>query len=291
MSTSPIRLFVGLAVLTAAAIATAEERELIWADEFNEDGPPDPAVWSFERGFVRNDEDQYYRPENARCEGGLLVIEARRENVPNARHDPDSNDWRRRRARGEYTSALLKTEGKFSWRYGVLEVRARIDARTGLWPAIWTLGEGPWWPACGEVDLMEFYRGDLLANACWSPGPDEVRRGPRRTVWDSSHTPLADLGDKSWSEAFHVWRMDWTAERITLSVDDRVLNTIDLDEVPVGPGGAHPFRQPHYLLLNLAIGGANGGDPSETEFPARFEVDYARVYQRSEDRSAEVARE
>jgi beta-glucanase (GH16 family) len=92
---------------------------------------------------------------------------------------------------------------------------------------------------------------------------------------------LQELGD-DWSSQFHVWRMEWDETKIELSVDGRVLNTTDLKEAvnPEGTRPAQPFQQPHYMLLNLAIGGANGGDPSATEFPSRFEVDYVRVYQR-----------
>ena len=100
-----------------------------------------------------------------------------------------------------------------------------------------------------------------------------------RAVWDDSRTPLAELGD-DWASDFHVWRMDWDENRIALSVDGRELNTVDLAEtVNETPGGDNPFHQPHYMILNLAIGGTNGGDPGDTEFPARFEVDYVRVYQ------------
>ena len=82
-------------------------------------------------------------------------------------------------------------------------------------------------------------------------------------------------------ESFHVWRMDWTAERIEIYVDDLLLNTIELKKtVNADREGANPFHDPHYMILNLAIAGTQGGDPSETEFPARFEVDYVRVYQR-----------
>ena len=270
-----------LSVSTAndAAAPAADGYKLVWSDEFDVDGPPRADNWRYERGFVRNQELQWYRPDNARCRGGVLVIEARRERVPNPRYAPNQGgdsrrrDWRRSRPWAEYTSACLTTRGLHQWCYGRLEMRARIDTRPGLWPAFWTLGSARPWPACGEVDIMEYYRGLLLANAAW--------QGERRTTqWDSTRWPIADFGDSDWSTKFHVWRMDWDRDAIRLLVDDQLLNEIDLTKtLNSGEEGSNPFHEPHFILLNLAIGGSQGGDPSATEFPARFEVDYVRVYQ------------
>ena len=249
--------------------------ELVWSDEFDRDGRPDPERWTYERGFVRNEELQWYRPENARCEGGSLIIEGRRERVPNPRFDPGNRDWRRARPHAEYTSACLTTRGLHAWRYGRFEMRARIDPRPGLWPAFWTLGVDGRWPGTGEIDVMESYRGKLLANVAWA--------GERRweAEWDAVEKDLSEIGGPDWAERFHVWRLDWDEQRISISVDGQVLNTTNLDETLNRDGsGTNPLRQPHYLLLNLAIGGTQGGDPSGTDFPARLEVDYVRVYQR-----------
>jgi beta-glucanase (GH16 family) len=260
---------------TGEATPSRDAYELVWSDEFDTDGRPDPLNWDYERGFVRNRELQWYRPENARCEDGLLVIEARRERVQNPRYDADSPDWRRNREHAEYTSASLRTKGLHEWTYGRFEMRGRIDVRTGLWPAFWTLGSAREWPACGEIDIMEFYRGTLLANAAWGSS----RRW--QAVWDDAKKPLEGLGGPQWAEKFHVWRMDWDEREIRIYVDDQLLNTVDLEKtVNRDDEKSNPFREPHYLILNLAIGGTQGGDPSETGFPARFEVDYVRVYQR-----------
>ncbi len=247
---------------------------LVWADEFNKDGPPDPNNWVYERGFVRNEELQWYQADNAYCEGGLLVIEARREHKPNPQYDPNGNNWRRSRRHIEYTSSCIKTVGRRNWTFGRFEMRSRIDTRPGMWPAFWTLGSARGWPGCGEIDIMEYYRGMLLANACWA--------GERRwaSVWDDLKKPIVDFTDPDWPSKFHVWRMDWDRDNIRLYVDGELLNTIELSKTINGtPDKANPFHEPHYILLNLAIGGTNGGDPSTTEFPARFEVDYVRVYQ------------
>ncbi|MBW3629785.1 MAG: glycoside hydrolase family 16 protein [Gemmatimonadetes bacterium] len=258
-----------------SALTAPAEWTLVWSDEFDVDGRPNPTNWGYEAGFVRNREEQWYQPENAWCEGGLLVIEARRERKENPRYDSTSADWKASRRYAAYTSASLVSRGKQSWQYGRFEMRGRIDTRQGLWPAFWTLGVQGAWPSNGEIDIMEFYRGMLLANVAW--GTD--RRGVAK--WDALEKPLTDFVDPGWSEKFHVWRMDWDPEKIRLFVDDVLLNTTHLSETINGDAeGKNPFHQTHYMILNLAIGGANGGDPAPTPFPARFEVDYVRVYQR-----------
>jgi beta-glucanase (GH16 family) len=247
---------------------------LVWADEFNDTGAPSPENWTFERGFVRNEEAQWYQPQNARQAGGLLIIEARRERVANPAFEKGSNDWKRSRESAEYTSASLMTRGLRSWQYGRFEMRARIDTRPGLWPAFWTLGVNGLWPHNGEIDIMEYYRGTLLANVAWG--------GARlfEAIWADSRKPIESFNDPGWSAAFHTWRMDWDDRAIVLSVDGEQRNEVALTRTVNQDGtGRNPFHQPHYLLLNLAVGGTNGGDPSKTTFPARFEIDYVRVYQ------------
>jgi beta-glucanase (GH16 family) len=124
---------------------------------------------------------------------------------------------------------------------------------------------------------MEFYRVDgeptILANAAWASSS-------KRAEWDEAKIHLREFlkNDPQWAEKFHVWKMDWTEETIKLYLDGQLLNEIDLGKTQ-NPDGFHPFQQPHYLLLNLAIG-SNGGDPSATSFPRKYEVDYVRVYQK-----------
>ena len=249
---------------------------LVWADEFDDNGAPDPKNWTFERGFVRNRELQWYQPENARIAGGFLVIEAKRERVRNPAFDAAASEWQRNREFAEYTSSSLMTRGLHSWQYGRFEMRGRIDTRPGVWPAFWTLGVNGRWPHNGEIDIMEYYRGVLLANVAWGSAK------PFAPIWADTRKPLDSFNDPAWSSAFHVWRMDWDQRAIVLSVDGLTLNEVQLTRTVNEDGsGTNPFHAPHYLLLNLAIGGSAGGDPSKTEFPARFEVDYVRVYQRS----------
>jgi len=250
-----------------------EGYELVWADEFNTNGKPDSANWTYEYGFVRNEELQWYQPENAQCENGLLVIEVKKEERPNPRYAEGSTDWRRSRQAINYTSSCILSRGKKDWQYGRFEMRARIDISKGMWPAWWTLGVDKRWPGNGEIDIMEYYRGKLLANiACLG--------SERKAEWYSHTFNTDSLGATAWASQFHVWRMDWTKEFIALYMDDKLLNKVMVDSL-VNKDGTdfNPFRQPHYMLLNFAIGGQHGGDPSATSFPRRFEVDYVRVYQ------------
>jgi beta-glucanase (GH16 family) len=273
-------LLLAAACASASEMTAPDEYKLVWADEFDRAGTPDPQNWTFERGFVRNEELQWYQSDNVRCDGGRLIIEARRESVKNPKYNPESRRWNLRRPESEYTSASMMTRGRHQWLYGRFVMRGKIDTRPGLWPAFWTLGSARGWPGCGEIDVMESYGGKLLANAAW-------RGGGGRPAWDSVALPLASFGsdDRSksnWSDTFHEWRMDWDHEWIKLYVDDKLINKVDVAAaINHDSQHSHPFREPHYLILNLAVGGTQGGDPSATEFPARFEVDYVRVYQQS----------
>ena len=252
---------------------------LVWSEEFNNDGKPDSSAWIYEKGFVRNQELQWYQSDNVNCKDGILLIAGKRENVKNPNFLAGSSDWKRNREFAEYTSASIQTRGHKQWQYGRFEIRARIDTLRGSWPAIWTLGINGQWPSNGEIDIMEFYRimniPTILANIAWGTGERF------KAKWDSEKTPLSKFiqNDPDWVKKFHVWRMDWDEDMINLYIDDILINTTALTET-VNPDGSNPFKQPHYLLLNLALG-ANGGDPSGTKFPIRYEIDYVRVYQKN----------
>lgn len=262
----------------SSAPSEKEGYTLVWHDEFNHDGKPDSSNWSYEHGFVRNNELQWYQPKNAYCANGVLVIAGKREKVKNDAYDPSSDDWRKNRKFADYTSASINTQGHQSFQYGIIEVRAKIDTALGMWPAIWTLGVSKPWPANGEVDMMEFYQvdnqGTILANAAWADGN-------RQAVWDNAKIPITHFveQDSDWTQKFHIWKMDWTEDYIKLYLDEELLNEVDLDTT-INADGFNPFHQPHYILLNLAIG-SNGGDPSSATFPRKYEVDYVRVYQKN----------
>jgi beta-glucanase (GH16 family) len=257
--------------------AKVKDMKLVWNDEFNTAGKPDPANWIYENGFVRNQELQWYQPENANCKDGLLIIEGKREKFSNPYFSADSRDWKTSRAFAEYTSACIKTRGLQQWQFGRFEMRARIDTARGSWPAFWTLGTSQPWPSCGEIDIMEFFRNKtgpiMLANFAWG----SEKRGVAK--WDDLKMPLTDVvgNDTQWAKKFHLWRMDWDKNTIKLYLDNILMNSIIVKDA-VNPDGFNPFLQPHYILINQAIG-ANGGDPSLTPSPFRYEVDWVRVYQ------------
>ncbi|MBE3065233.1 MAG: glycoside hydrolase family 16 protein [Spirochaetes bacterium] len=234
---------------------------LVWADEFDGSGLPDPKEWTYEEGKVRNNEAQYYtkaRAENCRIERGMLILEARKEPFTGPR------------GRGDYTSASIETKGLGSWQYGRLEMRARLPQGLGVWPAFWTLGAKGGWPACGEIDIMEFVGHDpnkTHGTLHWRDGGKHASKGGHLAV------------SKPW-EAFHVYAVEWSADRIDFFYDDTKFNSIALAQAD--DNGSNAFRQPHYLKLNLALGGSWGGKIDDTVLPQRFIVDYVRVYQRKD---------
>jgi len=264
-----------LILLLLSNLSAQGQWKLVWSDEFSVNGKPDSKTWKAEKGFVRNNEDQWYQAENAFCKDGFLIIEARREEVKNPNYVAGSKNWKEERSSAHYTSASLVTQEMQSFKYGRFEMKAKIDTRSGMWPAFWTLGNEGEWPENGEVDIMEYYLGDILANAVW--GSMEKWKG----IWSTVKKPISEFNDPEWSNKFHVWRMDWDEKSIKLYVDDFLMNSIDLEKTyNTKAPHKNPFRQPHYILVGMAIGGDNGGDPARTEFPARYEIDYVRVYQK-----------
>jgi len=253
-------------------ISVPDGYKLVWSDEFNTDGTPDPKNWNYEKGFQRNNELQWYQSNNATVKGGLLTIEGRKERIINPNYSASGSDWKTTRQYAEYTSTSMTTSGLQTWQYGRFELRARIPTTAGMWPAWWTLGTSGEWPSNGEIDIMEFYKGNVLANVACGTSTRWTAK------WDGSSKAVSSLG-AGWSSNFHIWRMDWDDQNINLYLDDTLLNGVPLSTM-LNPDGNSPFKQKVYMLVNLAIGGDNGGDPAGTTFPVKFEVDYVRVFQR-----------
>lgn len=235
-------------------------RKLIWSDEFDKKGLPDAAKWNYDTGGsgFGNEEAQFYtkdRLENARVENGKLIIEARREN----RDDK------------KYTSARLLTKGKFSFQYGTLEVRAKLPKGRGTWPAIWMMSEDmKKWPDDGELDIMEhvgYHQGYIHAS---------VHTKKYNHVLHTQKTDTLFVKDAS--DKFHVYKADWSPEKIEVYIDNQKFFTYENKEKS---DEAWPFDKPYFIILNLAIGGFWGGKEGidDTIFPQKFEIDYVRVYQ------------
>jgi beta-glucanase (GH16 family) len=262
--------------------------QLVWSDEFNGNGEVDSTNWTFENGFVRNEEVQWYQSENATQQGGNLIIEGRKENLINTRLNPNyfagSTDWKKSRQYINYTSSSLKTVGKHSWLYGRFEIRAKITNQTGTWPAIWTLGNNCEWPSNGEVDIMENYGGNILANFAWGTNTRWSAK------WDSVKQNVINTfisNEPDWLNKFHIWTLDWDENKMSIYLDDSLINEINLSATLNGNANCaadNPFKKKHYLLVNLAMG-SSGGSVANLSFPTQYLIDYVRVFQLKENLS------
>jgi len=227
---------------------------LVWSDEFNSEGAPDPKKWGYDigngSGGWGNNELQYYtsRPENVIVTGGVLKIKAIKENYGGF----------------GYTSTRMLSKGKFSFKYGKVEVSAKLPVGVGTWPAIWMLGDNittVGWPACGEIDIME-HRGSEI-NKIFG------------TIHYPGHSGGSAVGNtKVISNAtteFHIYKLEWTASAIKIYVDDQLLFT-------VVNSASIPFNHEFFFILNIAMGGNFGGTVDPAFSNATMEVDYIRVY-------------
>ena len=268
-----------LCALTCAAVPAVASAEtivpkdygLVWADEFDRPGLPDPAKWTYDTEFNRrgwfNNEKQYYsaeRLENSRVEGGNLIIEARADAAAIA--------GRADYGRQQYSSARLMTRGLGYWRYGAVEVRAKLPCGVGTWPGIWMLPNDVHaiWPDGGEIDIMEHVGAD--------PGKIHFSTHTKAENFKAHTENTAMASVKDVCTAMHRYQLRWTPNLIVMGVDDRRVFALK----KAGPSHDRwPFDAPFYLLLNIAVGGDWGGIKgiSPAAFPARMEVDYVRVYQ------------
>jgi len=240
---------------------------LRWSDEFNgvNGSGPDPAKWIVEKGGNGwgNDELQYYtaHASNIRQENGDLVIEAIKEQFTG----PDG-------VQRNYTSARLKTQGRFSQRYGRFEARIQIPSGQGIWPAFSLFGDdlpAAGWPACGEIDVMENIGNQpaVIYGSLHGPGYSGA----------ASLTATYRLPSGRFSDGFHIFAVEWEPQAVRFFVDDKLYATRTPADVP--PGDRWVFDHPFFLVLNLAVGGNLPGSPAaSTVFPLRMLVDYVRIY-------------
>ncbi|NQT21139.1 MAG: glycoside hydrolase family 16 protein [Planctomycetes bacterium] len=258
--------------------AQKNEWKLIWSDEFDYTGEPDDSKWTREEGFLRNAELQLYTPagaDNVRVENGMLVIEAIKERIRNPAYDPaETKDWRTSREYAEYTSGSVRSKGKAEWQYGRIEVRAKLPAGRGMWPAIWMLAADvneTGWPECGEIDIMEYvgFEPDTIYATVHTKDYNHVL-----STQKGAKIHIADP-DKD----FHVYAVEWDARKMDFFVDDENYFTFENE----GTGtDTWPYDKKYFLTLNIAIGGAWGGQKGidESIFPRKFCIDYVRVYQK-----------
>ncbi|MGH9404243.1 MAG: glycoside hydrolase family 16 protein [Terriglobia bacterium] len=259
--------------------------KLVWSDEFNYTGHPDPAKWDYEEGYIRHNELEYYavnRLANARVDGRQLLIELRKETPQSFLPTSLNDDWHR------YTSASLTTRDTASWTYGRFEIRAKLPRGKGTWPAIWFLSRlrtpnipGPPIPRLsngkevrgpyrgpnngesseGEIDLME----------AWGSHPNRVAVHIHGTT---GPTPSRAVRVQNLYTEFHVYRLDWYPDHMDFFLDGEKILTCKKD-----PGIGWSFDRPMYLIMNVACGGPDEPAPADSELPQFMTVDYVRVYQ------------
>lgn len=236
--------------------------QLVWNDEFDGnslntnnwvheigDGCPNLCGWG-------NNELQYYRSQNAWVEDGVLTIEARQESIQNR----------------NYTSSRIKTQGKQSFQYGRIDIRALLPKGQGIWPALWMLGnniQSVGWPKCGEIDIMELIGG--------GPGRDNRVHGTLH--WDNNGHVYTGGGytlpSGTFADEYHVFSIIWDAQNIKWFVNDKQFHEIDIT-----PSHMTEFHEEFFFIFNVAVGGNWPGSPDATTIlPQQMKVDYVRVFQ------------
>ncbi|BET67924.1 hypothetical protein ASA1KI_28420 [Opitutales bacterium ASA1] len=259
-----VREFLLAGFVLLVAVRAASGADLVWSDEFDlaEGSGPDGTKWTYDLGAGGwgNQELQTYT--NARANSFIVA-------------DPAATDGKAlairavRSESGQYTSARIKTQGRFTTTHGRIEARIKLTRGQGIWPAFWALGANigtVGWPACGEIDVMEQVGHE----------PDKIYGSVHATGFETNSSTTAPVG-VSLSAGYHVYAVVWTEGRIEWFLDGRSYGVKTTADVP--PGGQWPFENPFFLLLNVAVGGNWPGSPdATTEFPQTMLVDYVRVY-------------
>lgn len=239
------------------------EKKLIFYENFkNLDN------WNFEYGFVRNEELQYYTDKNIKLKNGLIIY-GREEKIKNKNYNKNSIDYRKSRKYADYSSSSINTKGKFDFKYGILEVKAKIPTANGAWPAIWLLGSEEEWPYGDEIDIMEYYlynnQPSILGNFMYY---DE------NCIWSTKAIPLNYFKeqDENWENKFHIWKLDWTDKYMKIYLDNELINEINIYKIK-----GNKFKKKYFILLNLAIG-KKGLKPNSDKMPLKYIVEYVKVY-------------
>lgn len=245
----------GQIISTSIQVTVMVKLLLVWAEEFDIPGSPNATKWNYDigngSGGWGNNELEYYtnRASNVVVSNGTLKINAIKENYSGS----------------AYTSARMLTQNNFSFKYGRIEIRAKLPAGLGTWPAIWMLGSNintTAWPACGEMDIMEQKGSEL--NKIYA------------TLHYTGHFGANGVGNtlviSNSSTTFHNYIMEWSATAIKFYVDDQLFHT-------VANNNSMPFNQNFFIILNVAMGGNFGGSVDPAFTTASMEVDYIRVYQ------------
>lgn len=241
--------------------ASGEYTTLVWSDEFDYKGLPNPEKWGYEVGYIRNNEKQYYTKErwaNAEVKDGHLVITARKDDYSTAEKVHP------------ITSASVISKGKGFWKRGRIEVRAKVPISLGTWPAIWMLPEdrSGGWPKCGEIDILEHVGFDpkkVHFNIHVERYNHTKNNGKGKTVPTDS------------ADEFHIYAVEWFDDRIDFYFDAQKVFTYQNEKEGEV---SWPFDKPFYIILNLAYGGGWGGakGTDDSKLPQEFHIDYVRVF-------------
>lgn len=261
-----------LCVLTVYGQANAER--LIWADEFNSGAQPNPEFWSYDVGRAHgwgHGEAQAYTKDFANVgidhEAGLLRITALEQKLPDGSRT--------------FTSGRIKTQGKLTFQYGTIEARIKMpDLADGLWPAFWTLGSSykeVGWPACGELDIVEMGSVKAIADGVINRRVESNSHRLQEGVREVNGMTF-DVAEPL-HEGFHIYRMEWTPRQVSTYLDQQLIWEMGIS--PDVCRDCSAFHQPHFIILNMAVGGSFTGiyrAGITADFPAALEVDWVRVY-------------
>jgi beta-glucanase (GH16 family) len=256
------KILLVLAVVSLNINVQSQAYKLVWSDEFNGKGAPDPEKWDYELGYIRNNELQYYTnsTKNVRQHKGNLEITVRKQKVEGHAYGTPSTF--------DYTSGSITTQNRFDLTYGKIEGRFKIPADQGLWACFWTLGTDITrygWPVCGEIDIFEHINSEKIIHATAHWADTEGKR--------TSRGNRIEVDVTQWN----VYSITWSPQSIKWFVNDIQFHEMDISE---GVNNTGAFHKPHYILVNLPIGGSWPGSPdATTKLPATLYCDYIRVYE------------